>query len=221
MLSDIGCVIMASGKSRRFGSDKLLADFLGRPLYSYILDATDIPGLNRVLVTRTKEPFSSFERKQNLTILFHKLPDISDTIRLGLEFILNNRYFNKETYNTKQLSGPVPTAENRNISSVMFCTADQPLIKKESVLALMEESRRNPDKICRLSYKRVPGSPVIFPKVFFEELRNLEPGQSGRDIINRHKDSIVLVEASSEEELMDIDTTEDLEKLSSIKKDTR
>lgn len=28
----IGCVIMASGLARRFGSNKLLADFGGRPL---------------------------------------------------------------------------------------------------------------------------------------------------------------------------------------------
>ena len=31
-LPPVGCVIMASGLARRFGSNKLLADFGGRPL---------------------------------------------------------------------------------------------------------------------------------------------------------------------------------------------
>ena len=35
----IGCVIMASGLARRFGSNKLLADFGGRPMLCRALDA--------------------------------------------------------------------------------------------------------------------------------------------------------------------------------------
>ena len=31
-LLPVGCVIMASGVSRRFGSNKLLADFCGEPM---------------------------------------------------------------------------------------------------------------------------------------------------------------------------------------------
>ena len=48
----IGCVIMASGLARRFGSNKLLADFGGRPLLCRALDATDTPQLAcRIVVT--------------------------------------------------------------------------------------------------------------------------------------------------------------------------
>ena len=36
----VGCVIMASGLSRRFGSNKLLADFGGRPLLFRALEVT-------------------------------------------------------------------------------------------------------------------------------------------------------------------------------------
>ena len=52
----IGCVIMASGLARRFGSNKLLADFGGRPLLCRALDATDTPQLAcRIVVTRSAE----------------------------------------------------------------------------------------------------------------------------------------------------------------------
>ncbi|MEI3187571.1 MAG: NTP transferase domain-containing protein [Lachnospiraceae bacterium] len=36
----IGCVIMASGLGKRFGSDKLMASFQGNPMISQILQAT-------------------------------------------------------------------------------------------------------------------------------------------------------------------------------------
>ena len=36
---NIGCVVLASGESVRFGSNKLLADFLGRPVLACLLDA--------------------------------------------------------------------------------------------------------------------------------------------------------------------------------------
>ena len=35
----IGCVVMAAGNSRRFGGNKLLADWEGKPLAAYALDA--------------------------------------------------------------------------------------------------------------------------------------------------------------------------------------
>ena len=52
----VGCVIMASGLARRFGSNKLLADFGGRPLLCRALEVTATPALAaRVVVTRSAE----------------------------------------------------------------------------------------------------------------------------------------------------------------------
>ena len=39
----VGCVIMASGRAVRFGSNKLLADFGGSPLIAQALDVTETP----------------------------------------------------------------------------------------------------------------------------------------------------------------------------------
>ena len=50
----VGCVIMASGRAVRFGSDKLLADFGGAPLIARALAVTASPALAaRVVVTRS------------------------------------------------------------------------------------------------------------------------------------------------------------------------
>mgnify|MGYP000776032481 CR=1 FL=1 len=39
----IGCVVLAAGNARRFGSNKLLADFGGAPLIAQALDVTETP----------------------------------------------------------------------------------------------------------------------------------------------------------------------------------
>ena len=84
----IGCVIMASGLARRFGSNKLLADFGGRPLLCRALDATDTPQLAcRIVVTRSAE-VETLCQTLGVVCLRHALPGRNDTVRLGLEALL-------------------------------------------------------------------------------------------------------------------------------------
>ena len=80
----IGCVIMASGLARRFGSNKLLADFGGRPLLCRALDATDTPQLAcRIVVTRSAE-VETLCQTLGVACLRHALPGRNDTVRLCL-----------------------------------------------------------------------------------------------------------------------------------------
>ena len=54
MHASTGCVLMASGLSTRFGSNKLLAPFDGQPLLYRAFAATDTPQLSaRIVVTRS------------------------------------------------------------------------------------------------------------------------------------------------------------------------
>ena len=84
----VGCVIMASGLARRFGSNKLLADFGGRPLLCRALEVTATPALAaRVVVTRSAEVKALCDA-QAVPCLLHSLPGRNDTVRLGLEALL-------------------------------------------------------------------------------------------------------------------------------------
>ena len=83
-LPSVGCVIMASGLARRFGSNKLLADFGGRPLLCRALEVTATPALAaRVVVTRSAEVKTLCDA-QAVPCLLHSLPGRNDTVRLGL-----------------------------------------------------------------------------------------------------------------------------------------
>ncbi len=112
----IGCVIMASGLARRFGSNKLLADFGGRPLLCRALDATDTPQLAcRIVVTRSAE-VETLCQTLGVACLRHALPGRNDTVRLGLEALLTLQ---------------------PGLAGCIFLPGDQPLLRRETVEALV------------------------------------------------------------------------------------
>ena len=84
----VGCVIMASGLSRRFGANKLLADFCGQPMLCRAFAATAAPSISaRIVVTRSEE-VQALCRAQGVPVLLHSLPGRNDTVRLGLSALL-------------------------------------------------------------------------------------------------------------------------------------
>ena len=184
---NIGCVIMASGLGKRFGGNKLMTDFHGEPLICRILDATEGIFCQRVVVTRHKDVAQLCKNRGIQTVL-HDLPHRSDTVRLGLEAM-------------------------DGIDRCMFATADQPLLRKETIFALALASVNDPDAIWRTICEEIPGSPVIFPKWAFPELRNLPEGKGGGVVIKKHPERLRTVSVRDMYELKDVDSPQDLAEL--------
>ena len=184
---NIGCVIMASGLGKRFGGNKLMADFHGQPMISRILDATDGIFAQRVVVTRSAE-VAELCRNRRIRTVLHDLPHRSDTVRLGLEAM-------------------------DGIDRCMFATADQPLLRKKTIAALALSSVNDPNSIWRTAYKDVHGSPVIFPKWAFPELQNLPEGKGGGVVIKKYPERLRTVSVRDMYELKDVDSPEDLSEL--------
>lgn len=185
---EIGCVIMASGLGQRFGGNKLMADFCGKPLLSWILDATDGLFARRVVVTRHKD-VEILCRDQNVEVVFHSLPHRSDTVRLGLE------------------------ALGDSCSGCLFCPGDQPLLSRETLQTFLLAAAHQPDRIWQLSCGDSSGSPVLFPRAFFEALCHLPEGKGGNALAKRHPELVSFVPAVDPCEGMDADTPEDLARL--------
>lgn len=167
-LLPVGCVIMASGLSQRFGSNKLLAPFCGEPMLCRAFAATDTPKLSaRIVVTRSDE-VAQLCRSRNVPVLLHDLPGRNDTVRLGLSALLEQ----------------VP-----ELFGCMFLPGDQPLLCRETVEAMagisgwdqrtrLERQKETEREIFRLGFRvrndpsPLTGSPVLFEKDFF---RNCSP----------------------------------------------
>ena len=85
----VGAVIMASGLARRFGSNKLLADFGGEPMLCRALAAT--AGIAPRLVITRSEEVQRLCTALGVPVLLHALPHRSDTVRLGLSALLRGQ----------------------------------------------------------------------------------------------------------------------------------
>lgn len=182
-----GCVIMASGMSRRFGENKLLADFFGQPLITQILDATEGVFSKRVVVTRHEEIAAICEERA-ISVILHDLPHRSDTIRIGLEVI-------------------------GEVKHCMFCQADQPLLSPDTISSLLLAAQNAPEQIWRTCGEQGPGSPVLFPKWMFSELLTLPEGKGGGWALKKYPDNIAMLPVSDPYELIDADTPNVLEQL--------
>ena len=185
---------------KRFGSNKLLTDFRGTPMFRKILDATeDLPGVRRLVVTRHPE-IAEACRAAGIETVLHDYPDRDQAIRLALETAACSRI---PGAGRPAASGAVPGA-------YLFCPADQPLLTRESLLRLLTVGHSAPGRICRLSGIRGPGSPVLFPAALREELLSLPEKTGGKAVLLAHPELVTLVPAVRDEELQDVDTPEDL-----------
>ena len=185
-----GCVIMASGLGKRFGTNKLMADFHGKPMILRALAATEGLFSDRVVVTR-HESIASLCRERNVDVVLHNLPNRSDTVRLGLEAL-------------------------GDLDCCVFLPGDQPLLRRETVAMLLENWKENPDKIIRPVYEDTVGSPVLFPSWAFPELRSLPEGKGGSAVVRNHPHDVLQVPVADPFELADADTPETLELLKGL-----
>ena len=184
---NVGCVIMASGLGKRFGGNKLMADFHGKPLICRILEATEGLFAKRVVVTR-HESVAELCREQNIPVVLHDLPHRSDTVRLGLEAM-------------------------GDVDRCMFCPGDQPLLSRQTIEALLLSAANEPEAIWRTCCDGAPGSPVVFPRWTFPELGILPEGKGGGALIKRYPEKCQMLNISNPLELQDADTPEMLEYL--------
>ena len=185
-----GCVIMASGMSKRFGSNKLMADFHGAPLIQQALDVTKGLFTKRVVVTR-HESVAKLCREQKVEVILHDLPGRNDTVRLGLEAL-------------------------PDLEACMFLPGDQPLLQRETVMKMLEAWKEKPDHIIRPIFEGNEGSPVLFPAWTFPELKNLPEGKGGGVVIKAHPQQLCCVPVQTQYELIDADTPEILKLLQQL-----
>lgn len=197
MAEKIGCVIMASGLARRFGSNKLLHDFHGEPVMCRILQTMAAAPLDgRVAVTRHPEIKAICEERK-IPVLLHDLPEQSDTVRLGVEYLLEH----------------CP-----GMTGCMFAASDQPCLTAGSVAKLCRAFGQEPERIWRLAWQGTVGNPVLFPASTFHELLHLPVGKGGGAVVKKHPELVRTVQVSDQRELVDVDTPEILAALLEMEK---
>ena len=189
----VSCVLLAAGAGSRFGGGKLLAEFDGERLFERAMNVLPEGIFVRVAVVSGCEDILAESERRGFLAVRNSAPEegVSLSIRLGLEAA-------------------------QPCSAVLFLVCDQPLLRKESVLRILEAGAAHPERIIapegadgRL------GNPCLFPAAYFPELAALEGDRGGKRVIRAHPEALFTVPLP-EEELFDTDTKEELLQLKEI-----
>lgn len=197
----IGCALMAAGRAERFGRNKLMekldgSDLVGRVLLqmrllSELCRERKAPILIPDLLTVTRwEEVAELSKNSGIQYVLYEGGEQSDSIRSVLS---------------------VPQAEQWQ--GCMFIPGDQPFLTAAGMERLLLGFAAQPEKVHRLGWHTRPGSPVLFPARFFQDLRELKGDTGGRILFQSGKIPVVTHQAGSKKELTDIDTQKDLEKI--------
>lgn len=186
----IGCVILAAGNAARFGKNKLECTVHGKSLIRHTLELVPTELLSTVAVVTQYPSTIDAAKEFHFTAIRNPQPELgqSHSIQLGLAAMPDH-------------------------DAVLFMVADQPLLQRETVVQLLELSRRHPHAIVCLSCDGVPGNPCLFPARFYNALRALQGDRGGRSIRQSYPSEVITLEVGKDE-LRDIDTPEELAELS-------
>jgi molybdenum cofactor cytidylyltransferase len=185
-------IILAAGKSTRFGSSKQLLDWNGKPFVRHIAETALSAGLAPVVVVVGSDA-ARIE---------------SALAGLPVQIVHNPDYQNGQSTSIKKGIESLPA----NTGSAVFLLADQPQIPVEVVRALNESHSREMQSILApmvLEDRRA--NPVLFDRATFPDLLNLTGDVGGRAIFDKHH--VEYLPWHDDILLFDVDTKEDYKKL--------
>ncbi len=179
--------MLAAGNSVRFGvENKLLALVNGKMLIDYALELHgDIFYEEKILVTQAG---------------FAKIH--SRAKKWGFEIVVNPQ---PERGIGSSVSCAVGALHKR-VDGVLFAVCDQPYLKAETVLRLIDAFYAEPNCIIALGDETRRGNPVIFPQRCFADLSGLNGDVGGSAVIRMYPALLRLSPVSDPMELLDIDT---------------
>lgn len=208
----IHIIYMAAGNSRRFGSNKLFYELDGKPMYRHLLERlieikdrynklkkagkkiknaeSNNPVIDITVVTRYREilDYCSSIPDCHAVLSPDSEKGISYTIKAGIMAVQEQKKTGMQDY-------------------YMFAVADQPYLKSQSMIKLIDkvlENKGNKRLVFSLRCGDAVGNPCVFRSSLIPQLLSLEGDKGGRSVAKKY--DCVYVDIADERELMDIDT---------------
>ncbi|ASS92567.1 nucleotidyltransferase family protein [Peribacillus simplex] len=189
----IGAIILAAGMSIRMGEPKLLLPLRGQPLFRHAIDSilgSSMQPLYLVAGKYIEEIRQHSEDYPGLKIIHNPnyADGMSTSLKLGIQSI------------------------KEHVDAVMIFLADQPLISRDVIQALIEkyiECKDDGVRIVRPKYKGEAGHPILVDAVILKEFHSIEGDQGGKSIIQKYDAMTETVSFDNSMWGFDIDTPED------------
>ncbi len=184
-------IMLAAGNSRRFGSNKLLYEIEGKPMYLHVLEQLKqvqkkIPDSGIIVVTQYQE-IKETAQKYGAKVYINPEPErgISSSLKIGLEAARSAEY-------------------------CLFAVADQPWITAGTILALIDTYKKSGRGMAAVKRGGMIGNPCIFSQKYYPELKALTGDTGGKKIIKKHPEDVAFCETENAIELQDVDVRESL-----------
>lgn len=191
----LAAVVLASGFSVRFGSNKLMQKIGSRTLFEIaILNASSSDSDQ---VAAVVEPGNVLVRSlvpSNVVILENtqRGKGLSSAVKCALTFL------------------------GKGYDGYLFLAADQPFFHASLINSMIGKFRKEQCGIvCASPDGTLLRNPMLFSSAYFDELMHVEGDTGAKSVADGHRKNVCIVRVS-EEDLFDVDTSDDLEKAREI-----
>lgn len=191
----VGALILAAGFSRRAGqTNKLLARYGNSTMVSHVAQTVTDTQADRVVVVTgfEQEAVEQALAATSVEICHNKShpSGMASSVVVGLSCMMDK-------------------------DAVVICLGDMPHVSIATIDSLIDAFRAEPEKSIFIPVvDKRRGNPVLFSKVFFDNLLSLEGDTGARLLVQQYPDEVCEVTVDDEGVLLDYDTEEDLSRLS-------
>ncbi|BFH73629.1 nucleotidyltransferase family protein [Sulfurisphaera javensis] len=177
----IGAVILAAGEAKRFGKNKLIQQFLGKPILIRVIEAVNF--LDRVVIVG-KYANELLPLLENEIVIYNPkwMLGISESIKLGVRFF-------------------------QDYDGILILLGDMPLLTKETIQKIISSFKESCSAVIPV-YQNARGNPVLISKKLYGDLMSLSGDIGAREILKKRND-VCLIECGKEV-IIDVDTESDL-----------
>lgn len=191
-MTRLGVVLLAAGRSERFGANKLLADFRGKPMICRALEALSALTACRKCVVAGSERIAVLAQEYGFDVIYNHEPELgqSHSIRLGVGAM-------------------------QDLDAVLLMAADQPSLTGQSLVRLSKAFCACEKGIACLCDETHMGNPAVFSKAYFPQLLRLEGDRGAKAILRSNPDALLIVSCVYRGELADADTPDALKEIES------
>lgn len=187
----VSILLLAAGRSSRFGRPKQLVPFKGTTLLRYLAAEAFASKASEVIVVLGSDHKLTRKELSGIPVRITEnrgwKKGMSSSIKVGLKAA-------------------------KNADAVLITLCDQPFVTHDLLNALIECFGSTAATLVACEYSGTLGVPALFPKQLFGELRKLEGDIGAKSIITRHRDEAQKVPFPRGS--IDIDKPKDLEQLS-------
>ncbi|RXZ42115.1 nucleotidyltransferase family protein [Crenobacter cavernae] len=192
MSQSITGILLAAGRSRRFGADKRRAALEEAPLIVHAACALQT-ALHDTLIVLGADDVTLEAELSSLGFSVTCAPDAA----LGMGHSLAHG-----------------VAQRPDASGWLIALADMPAIRPDTIQTLADELA-TPSSIVAPYYLGQRGHPVGFGRAYYAELAALTGDAGARPVLQAHANCVIRVDVDDAGVLVDVDTPADLKRLSS------